>query len=166
MRQRQRLQELRDGVWRRLGGAIVMGLGAVLVLAMALVATVALANFIELENSADAVTTVAFLTLPPAAAGLALIALGRWIHGEWRTRAPICGLISRAARVCWLALVATLCVLLGAMAVRGLEPQDQGALLIVAGGLAAVLGLGGLYFAFKGRVSSGGGPPGMTGRAG
>ena len=55
-------------------------------LALALVVTV---TFVEWRNALDGLRSVAIVSVPPMLAGLALLALGRWIYGGWRIHTPI-----------------------------------------------------------------------------
>lgn len=75
-------------MWRRVTGAILMGLGGLAALGMTLVAGVVIVNFVEWENAADALGTLARLSALPLLAGIAIFALGRWIYGRPVLRRP------------------------------------------------------------------------------
>jgi type IV secretory pathway TrbD component len=62
---------------RRVTGFLLMGAGGLVAAASAALAALLILGYLEWENAADALATVALLTAPPEAIGLALWAGGR-----------------------------------------------------------------------------------------
>jgi hypothetical protein len=139
--------------WRRLIGATLMILGAATVVAMAALASVVIANFVEWENSADAMSTVAVVTLPPTVGGALLMLVGRIVYGAWRKRSPVINASALAIQLAGGIVAVGLGAMLLFLIVTGITADDQTA--------AAALGIGttaGLALIFIGfRIKSGSG---------
>ncbi len=125
---------------RRLAGMGLMAVGGLGAAFFAALGVAVIANYIEPENLADGLSTVALLTLPGAVAGGAVLVLGRWLYGGWRSDAPLL----RAARVvlpvAGLVAAAAFAVLLVALLVTGFGPEDQLSALKHGLGIAAGAG--------------------------
>lgn len=75
--------------WRRVSGSALMVIGGAGALAMLLLAAIVTANFVEWENSAEALSTIAIIVAPPAILGVCVLLLGRWVFGGWRNERPL-----------------------------------------------------------------------------
>ena len=109
---------------RRIAGIGLMTVGVLVAAFFAALGVAVVANYIEPENPADGLSTVAVLTVPGIVAGVIVLALGRWLYGGWRGEAPLL----RAARimlpVAGLVSVAVFGVLLVALLVTGFGAED------------------------------------------
>lgn len=139
--------------WRRLIGATLMILGGAAVVAMATLASIVIANFVEWENGADAMGTVTTVTLPPALGGAVLMLIGRIVYGDWLERSPVLNALALAVQIAGVVVTAGLGAMLVFLAATGITADDQTA--------AAALGIGttaGLALIFIGvRIKSGSG---------
>lgn len=139
--------------WRRLIGAALMILGAATVVAMAVLTGVVIANFVEWDNGADAISTVAVVTLPPTLGGALLMLAGRVVYGAWRKRSPLLNASALAIQIAGGVVALGLGAMLMFLIVTGITADDQTA--------AAALGIGttaGLALVFIGfRLKSGSG---------
>ena len=120
--------------WRRLIGATLMILGGAAVVAMAVLAAVVIANFVEWENGADALSTVTTVTLPPALGGAALMLVGRIVYGAWIERSPVLNALALAIQIAGAVVALGLGAMLIFLAITGITADDQTA--------AAALGIG------------------------
>jgi hypothetical protein len=119
---------------RRLSGIGLMSLGALAVAVFAALAIAVVANYLEPENLADALGTVLLVTGPGIVAGLAVLGAGRWVHGGWRTEAPLLHSARVVLPVAGAAGAFVCGVMLVSLLATGFGPED---------GLAAVkYGLG------------------------
>jgi hypothetical protein len=130
-----------------------MVLGGAMVIAMAAVAAVVIANFVEWENSADAISTVAIVTLPAAVGGAVLMLIGRIVYGAWLERSPVVNASALAIQIAGMIVALGLGAMLVFLAITGITADDQTA--------AAALGIGtaaGLTLIFIGvRIKAGSG---------
>jgi hypothetical protein len=131
--------ECSDLNWRRALGAILMIIGGAIVAGMIALAWVVIANFVEWDNAADALGTVAMISLPPIALGALLVLLGRWTYGGWRTRAPVVHISSLAIRLAGLAVTLALGAMFLFLVVTGVGPDDREAATTL--GLGAIAGI-------------------------
>ena len=140
-------------LWRRRTGAMLMILGGCVVLAMAALASVVVANYVEWENAVDAMQTVATVTIPPAIGGIVVILVGRMIYGEWYERSPMLNASGLLVRMLGFTVTAIFGTMLIFLLATGITAEDQTA--------AAALGIGttlGLVILFLGsRIRSGSG---------
>lgn len=120
--------------WRRIFGAAFMMLGGAAIAAMAALAGLVIGHYVEWENAADALGTVAIVTLPPALAGALLLALGRLVYGEWTDRSPVLNASAAAIRIAGFVVAIGLGAMLLFLAATGIAADDQIA--------AAALGVG------------------------
>lgn len=135
--------------WRRAFGAAFMVLGGAAVMAMAALASVVVVNYVEWENAADALGTVAMVTLPPALGGAVLLAFGRLVYGEWLDRSPVLNASSAAIRLAGYVVAIGLGAMLLFLAATGITAADQIAALVLGLGTAAGIGLILLGFRIK-----------------
>lgn len=139
--------------WRRLIGASLMIMGGAAVVAMAMLASVVIANFVEWRNAPEAMGTVAIVTVPPAVAGALLILVGRIVYGAWSLRSPVLNASALAIQMAGVIVALGLGAMLVFLAITGITADDQTA--------AAALGIGtaaGLTLIFIGvRIKSGSG---------
>jgi hypothetical protein len=132
---------------RRIGGWIVMAAGGLLALAGGALMILMTANYVEWPNAGGALGTIALVTLPMIAVGVAITVLGRWLHGDWRTADPL----RRALP--WLLRVGggAAALAYGAMLVNvlrlGFGPEDHAAAIKLA--LASGLGAGAVWWASR-----------------
>jgi hypothetical protein len=138
---------------RRIIGAALMILGGAAVVAMAALASVVIGNYVEWNNAADALGTVALVTLPPAVGGALLILIGRIVYGAWMERSPVLNASALAIQIAGVVVTIGLGAMLIFLAITGITADDQTA--------AAALGIGttaGLALIFIGvRIKSGSG---------
>ena len=120
--------------WRRFIGAALMILGGAMMLAMAVLAAVVIANFVEWDNGADALGTVTTVTLPPALGGAALMLIGRIVYGAWMERSPVLNALALAIQIAGAVVALGLGAMLVFLAITGITADDQTA--------AAALGIG------------------------
>jgi hypothetical protein len=117
------------------------------------VAAVVIANFVEWENSADAISTVAIVTLPAAVGGAVLMLIGRIVYGAWLERSPVVNASALAIQIAGMIVALGLGAMLIFLAITGITADDQTA--------AAALGIGtaaGLTLIFIGvRIKAGSG---------
>ena len=139
--------------WRYLLGAALMILGGAVAAAMVALATVVITNFVEWDNSRDALGTVAAVTVPPALFGLALIALGRWTYGDWQDAAPVRQASSLTVRLAGFLIAVGLGAMLLFLLATGLAPDDQNAAIVLGLGtsIGVVLVMFGLRMKPRGR---------------
>jgi hypothetical protein len=139
--------------WRRLIGAALMILGAATVVAMAMLASVVIGNFVEWENGADAVSTIAIVALPPAVGGALLMLLGRVVYGAWRKRSPLLNASALALQIAGAVVALGLGAMLLFLVATGITPEDQTA--AAALGIGTTAGLALILIGF--RIKSGSG---------
>jgi hypothetical protein len=124
-----------------------MILGFAAIVGMAATAIFIVTNYLEWENSQDALRTVAIVTAPPAVAGFLLIILGRWIYGEWLERAPIMGASSLAVRACGFLVAIGLGAMLIFLLATGITAEDQAAAALL--GLGATIGVALIFLGMR-----------------
>jgi hypothetical protein len=138
---------------RRLTGASLMILGGATVVAMAALASLVIANYVEWENGADALTTVATVTGMPAGAGLVLILIGRGIYGDWLERSPVANASSTAIRILGFLVTAIFGSMLLFLLATGITADDLTA--TAALGIGTTLGLALVFLGFRIKPGSG-----------
>jgi len=132
--------------WRRIFGAIFMVLGGGAVIAMIALASIIIANFVEPENAAEALSTVAMATLPMALLGTVVLGLGRWLYGGWTERAPVLHAASLLIRIAGFLVALGLGAMFLFLVFTGIGPDDHQA---AAGlGLGAIAGLAIMFAGF------------------
>jgi hypothetical protein len=132
---------------------MLMIFGGCVVVAMACVASIVIANYVEWENGADAMRTVATVTIPPAIGGLVITFVGRMVYGDWYERSPMLnasGLLVRALGLVISVIFGTMLIFLLA---TGITADDQTA--AAALGIGTTLGLVVLFLGFRIRSGSG-----------
>lgn len=129
---------------RRIGGALLMGLGGLAVAAVLLVAGVVLANYVDWSDAAEPLATVAAILSPPLAGGVLILALGRWLFGDWRSAAPLRVWGTRALGLVGAALVLVLGVMLALNLSTGFGDHNREMVIAMSVGVVAGLGLIGL----------------------
>ena len=139
--------------WRRLTGASLMILGGATVVAMAALASLVIANYVEWENGADALRTVATVTGLPAGAGLVLVLIGRGIYGDWLERSPVLNASSMAIRILGFLVTAIFGSMLLFLVATGITADDLTA--TAALGIGTTLGLAVIFLGFRIRSGSG-----------
>ncbi len=139
--------------WRRLIGAALMILGGAMMLAMAVLAAVVIANYVEWDNGADAMRTVASITLPPALAGAVVMLIGRIVYGAWMERSPVLNALALAIQIAGVIVALGLGAMLVFLAVTGITADDQTAAAALGIGTAAGLTL--IFIGTRIRVGSG-----------
>lgn len=139
--------------WRHLTGASLMILGGATVVAMAALASLVIANYVEWENGSDALSTVATVTGLPAGAGLVLILIGRWVYGDWLERSPVVNASGQAIRILGFVVTAIFGSMLLFLVATGITADDQTA--AAALGIGTTLGLAVIFLGF--RIKSGSG---------
>jgi hypothetical protein len=139
--------------WRRRAGAWMMILGAAICLAMAALASVVIANYVEWDNGVDAMQTVATVTVPPAIGGLALVFLGRWVYGEWYERSPMLNASGLMIRILGFVVTAIFGSMLIFLLATGITADDQTA--AAALGIGTTLGLAVIFLGFRLKAGSG-----------
>ena len=111
--------------WRRLTGASLMILGGAMALAMAVLAAVIVANFVEWENGADALGTVATATLLPALGGAVLMLIGRAVYGAWMERSPVLNALALAIQIAGAVVALGLGAMLVFLAITGITHPPE-----------------------------------------
>lgn len=76
-------------LWRRIPGGVLMGVGVIVLVGFLVVGVVVSLTFVEWRAAFDGLATVIMVCGPFMVSGLALIALGRWVYGDWRSARPI-----------------------------------------------------------------------------
>lgn len=79
----------RARLWRRIPGGVLMGVGAIVLVGFLVVGVVVALTFVEWRAAFDGLVTIAMVCGPFILLGLALIALGRWLYGDWRSAHPL-----------------------------------------------------------------------------
>jgi hypothetical protein len=130
-----------------------MILGGATVVAMAALASLVIANYVEWENGADALGTVAMITIPPALAGIVLIFIGRWVYGEWYRRSPMLNASGVAIRILGFVVTLIFGSMLIFLTVTGITADDH--TTAAALGIGTTLGLAVIFVGF--RIKSGSG---------
>jgi hypothetical protein len=133
--------------WRRTIGALLMILGCSAIVGMVVVAGFIVANYVEWENSQDALRTVAVLTAPPALGGCLAMLIGRWVYGGWTERAPIMGASSLAVRIAGFIVAIGLSVLLAFLLFTGMSEDDQPVVAVL--GVGAIIGVALIFLGFR-----------------
>lgn len=139
--------------WRRLLGATLMIAGGAAIVAMAALASVVVANFVEWQNAPDAMRTVALVTAPPTVAGALLILVGRLIYGAWAARSPVLNALALAIQIAGAIVALGLGSMLVFLAVTGITADDQTAAAALFIGTAAGLTL--IFIGTRIKVGSG-----------
>jgi hypothetical protein len=139
--------------WRRLIGATLMILGGAAVVAMAILAAVVIANFVEWKNGADALSTVTTFTLPPALGGAVLMLVGRIVYGAWMERSPVLNALALAVQIAGAVVALGLGAMLVFLAFTGITADDQTAAAALGIGTAAGLTL--IFIGTRIKVGSG-----------
>jgi hypothetical protein len=124
-----------------------MILGFSAIVGMAGMAIFIVTNYLEWENSQDALRTVAIVTAPPAVVGFLLIIMGRWIYGEWLERAPIMGASSLAVRACGFLVAIGLGAMLIFLLATGITAEDQAAAALL--GVGATIGVALIFLGMR-----------------
>lgn len=110
---------------RRLSGAFLMSVGGLAVLGMATIASVVIANYVEWDNAADALGTVAQLSALPVLGGTVVALIGRWVYGDWSGRAPLMRVSTLAIRLVGMAMALGLGAMLLFLFFAGIGPDDR-----------------------------------------
>jgi hypothetical protein len=139
--------------WRRLIGATLMILGGAAVVAMAILAAVVIANFVEWKNGADALSTVTAITLPPALGGAVLMLIGRIVYGAWMERSPVLNALALSVQIAGAVVALGLGAMLIFLAITGITADDQTAAAALGIGTAAGLTL--IFIGTRIKVGSG-----------
>ena len=124
-----------------------MILGFAAIVGMAAMAILIVTNYLEWENSQDALRTVAIVTAPPALVGFLLILTGRWIYGEWLERAPIMGASSLAVRTAGFLVAIGLGAMLIFLLATGITAEDQAAAALL--GVGATIGVALIFLGMR-----------------
>jgi hypothetical protein len=114
-----------------------MVLGAATAVASASLAAVVIANYVEWDNAADALTTVALVTAPPTLGGILALVFGRWVYGEWSERAPIMRITALYAQAAGALLAAAMAAMFLILLFAGIGPGDKRQAVACAIGMAA-----------------------------
>jgi hypothetical protein len=130
-----------------------MILGGAMMLAMAVLAAVVVANFVEWENGADALVTVTTVTLPPAFGGAVLMLIGRIVYGAWLERSPVLNALALAIQIAGAVVALGLGAMLVFLAITGITADDQTAAAALGIGTAAGLTL--IFIGTRIKVGSG-----------
>jgi hypothetical protein len=126
---------------RRTAGGFLMIIGCSAVTAMLLLAAIVIANYVEWDNAADALGTVAIVTLPPAAVGAVLMLLGRLVYGGWREWAPVRRVSAWLVHAVGVLLSAVLGAMFLFLIVTGAGPEDRPAVISLGVGTIVALAL-------------------------
>jgi hypothetical protein len=138
--------------WRRTIGALLMILGCAAMGGMVAAAGFVVTNYVEWENSSDALQTVAMVTAPPMLGGAFIMLIGRWVYGGWSERAPIMGASSLAVRIAGFLVVGVLGLTLLFLIFTGIAPEDQPMVAVLVLGAAAGIAL--IFLGFRIRPRS------------
>ncbi|MDP3738779.1 MAG: hypothetical protein Q8R02_15400 [Hyphomonadaceae bacterium] len=138
---------------RRIIGAAVMTIGGAIAIAMAILASVVIGNYVEWANAADALSTVATITIPPMIIGALMVLAGRVVYGEWEERSPIMNASALAIRVAGFLVAFTFGSMLAFLVATGITPDDQTA--AAALGIGTTAGLAMIFVGFRIRTGSG-----------
>lgn len=130
-----------------------MTLGGAVVIAMAILASVVIGNYVEWENTADALSTVATITIPPMMVGALILLAGRLVYGEWEDRSPIMNASALAIRVAGFLVAITLGSMLAFLVATGMTPDDQSTAAVL--GIGTTAGLAMIFVGFRIRTGSG-----------
>ncbi len=128
--------------------------GGAAITAMAALTGLVVANYVEWENAADALTTVAMVTLPPAIGGALLLALGRFVYGEWSDRSPVLNASAAAIRIAGFVVAIGLGAMLLFLAAAGINDDDQLAAAALAVGTTLGIALIVLGFRIRSGIGS------------
>lgn len=131
---------------RRGAGAFLMCVGGAVILAMAVVAGVVIANYVEWENAPDALGTVAMIGAPVVGGGAVVALLGRLVYGGWMTHAPVMHASSWLVRIAGLLTAVTLGGLLVLLLLSGVGVEDRDTAVALSVGLIGALMTTGLGF--------------------
>jgi hypothetical protein len=118
-----------------------MLVGGLAVLAMAVLASVVIATYLEWENAADALSTVAMVSSVPVVGGALVALFGRWVYGDWTGSAPLLRVSSWLVRVIGIVLTAALGVMLALLVFAGVGPEDGDVAVSLGIGIIGGLGL-------------------------
>jgi hypothetical protein len=139
--------------WRRITGAWMMIIGAAVVVAMAALASLVIANYVEWENGVDAMQTVATLTIPPAICGVIMTFVGRWVYGAWYERSPMLNASGLLIRILGFVVTAIFGSMLVFLLATGITADDQTA--AAALGIGTTMGLAIIFLGFRMKTGSG-----------
>ncbi len=128
-------------LWRRIAGVGLMGLGGVAMVATTALIAIVVVNYVEWENAADALGTVALATGPAMLAGVIVLAGGRWVYGDWRAQAPIRKTSATGLRLAGVVMVAVFSVLFVMLILAGVGPENRGEATVIGLGVIAGLAL-------------------------
>lgn len=137
-----------DGVgWRRAAGALIMLLGAAILVGVASAGTIHVAASVEAHSGLLALLADLASLTGPLLLGIAVMIAGRMVYGLWRQAAPIAHTTAEITFTVGLLSVIGFGGLLVFMMLSGLEPDDTPAVLAltcaaVVGGLLAHFGVG------------------------
>lgn len=131
--------------WRRVSGAVIMCLGAGVVLATSAGITVLGVSFVKSGDLPVALEFLAMIAGGSLAGGVFAMVLGRLVYGRWRSAAPIANFTADVARMIGLSIAAGLGAMLAFLLLTGLQPEDVTAALVLGAGTAA-----GLFLAYVG----------------
>lgn len=120
---------------------------------IASVASFIVASYVEWENAADALRTVAIATAPPALIGAILMIVGRWVYGGWSERAPIVNASSLAIRTVGFTVAIALGLTLVFFLATGMSADDETAAAML--GLGATAGVGLVFLGMRMKRRSG-----------
>ncbi len=130
-----------------------MIIGGAMMLAMAVLAAVVIANFVEWRNGADAMSTVTTVTLPPTIGGAVLMLVGRLVYGAWMDRSPVLNALALAIQIAGVIVALGLGAMLVFLAITGITADDQTAAAALGIGTAAGLTL--IFIGARIKVGSG-----------
>ncbi len=131
---------------RRTGGSLLMIMGAAAIAAMAALAMIVIVNYVEWDNAADALGTVAMVTLPFAVGGAIVMLLGRLVYGGWREWAPVRRVSAWMIQITGGLLAFALGGMLVFLMVTGAGPEDSPA--VISLGVCTIIALGAAFLGF------------------
>jgi hypothetical protein len=131
--------------WRRASGAVIMCLGAGVVLATIAGATVLGVSFVRSGELPAPLQLLVMGGVGGLAGGVIAMVLGRLVYGRWRGAAPVANFTADVARMIGLSVAAALGVMLAFLVVTGIKREDVMAALVLGIGTAA-----GLFLAYVG----------------
>lgn len=117
-----------------------MAMGAVLLLIFASFAALVIVNYVEWDNSTDALTTVAMVCAPPIALSLFMIGGGRALYGGRHAGTPIRNGLSWMLQVCGGGAGAVAGIALFMFIFAGVRADER--MAVVKLGVAVIVGLG------------------------
>src|SRR5689334_15227657 len=113
-----------------------MLLGGAAAAAMIALAIVVIVASLRGSSATDAIAMVTRITLPSGLLGLALVALGRWVYGDWHDAAPVRQASSITVRFAGFLIAIGLGAMLLFLVATGIAPDDQAAAIVLGAGTA------------------------------